>query len=132
MKFCSRCGKELFDEAVICPGCGCATGAPNQSTGVSIAPQLNDFKSRVNGYFVRSIFGLILALGIGFIFIIINLVKKDALEKTVLNPTIPAEIAEYQSARGRLRAGIVMTAIAALLLSVGIFAAMIIGMTSGL
>lgn len=23
MKFCSKCGKELFDEAVICPGCGC-------------------------------------------------------------------------------------------------------------
>ena len=28
MKYCSKCGKELFDEAVICPGCGCPTGAP--------------------------------------------------------------------------------------------------------
>lgn len=27
MKFCTHCGKELFDEAVICPGCGCATAA---------------------------------------------------------------------------------------------------------
>lgn len=26
MKFCTHCGKELFDEAVICPGCGCAAG----------------------------------------------------------------------------------------------------------
>ena len=26
MKFCSKCGKELVDEAVICPGCGCAVG----------------------------------------------------------------------------------------------------------
>lgn len=24
MKFCSHCGKEIMDEAVICPGCGCA------------------------------------------------------------------------------------------------------------
>lgn len=24
MKFCEKCGKELLDEAVICPGCGCA------------------------------------------------------------------------------------------------------------
>ena len=24
MNYCSKCGKELFDEAVICPGCGCA------------------------------------------------------------------------------------------------------------
>ena len=23
MKFCEKCGKELFDEAVFCPGCGC-------------------------------------------------------------------------------------------------------------
>ncbi len=23
MKNCTKCGKELFDEAVICPGCGC-------------------------------------------------------------------------------------------------------------
>jgi len=23
MKFCSKCGKELMDEAVVCPGCGC-------------------------------------------------------------------------------------------------------------
>lgn len=24
MKFCSKCGKELHDEAVVCVGCGCA------------------------------------------------------------------------------------------------------------
>ncbi len=24
MKYCTHCGKELLDEAVICPGCGCA------------------------------------------------------------------------------------------------------------
>ncbi len=29
MKFCQHCGKEIMDEAVICPGCGCATGAQN-------------------------------------------------------------------------------------------------------
>ena len=23
MKYCSKCGNELFDEAVICPKCGC-------------------------------------------------------------------------------------------------------------
>lgn len=25
MKYCSKCGKEIMDEAVICPNCGCAT-----------------------------------------------------------------------------------------------------------
>ena len=24
MKYCSKCGKELLDEAVVCPGCGCS------------------------------------------------------------------------------------------------------------
>jgi hypothetical protein len=24
MKFCSKCGKEIMDEAVFCPHCGCA------------------------------------------------------------------------------------------------------------
>ena len=26
MKYCQKCGNELMDEAVICPGCGCAQG----------------------------------------------------------------------------------------------------------
>ena len=26
MKYCSKCGNELLDEAVICPKCGCSTG----------------------------------------------------------------------------------------------------------
>ena len=30
MKFCSHCGKELLDDAVICIGCGCSVdGAAN-------------------------------------------------------------------------------------------------------
>lgn len=33
MKYCSKCGKELFDEAIICPGCGCyATPTPSTFT----------------------------------------------------------------------------------------------------
>jgi len=24
MKFCSKCGKEIMDEAVVCPACGCS------------------------------------------------------------------------------------------------------------
>ncbi len=26
MKYCEKCGKELFDEAVLCVGCGCPVG----------------------------------------------------------------------------------------------------------
>ena len=32
MKYCSKCGKELMDEATICNGCGCpVAGAPAQN-----------------------------------------------------------------------------------------------------
>lgn len=27
MKFCQKCGKEIMDDAVICPSCGCSAGA---------------------------------------------------------------------------------------------------------
>ena len=42
MKFCTKCGKELFDEAVICPGCGCPVAgrtAPVQPYQQSYQPQ---------------------------------------------------------------------------------------------
>lgn len=29
MKFCSHCGKEIMDEAVMCPHCGCAVASMN-------------------------------------------------------------------------------------------------------
>ena len=32
MKYCTYCGKEIMDEAVICPGCGCATSNFKQQT----------------------------------------------------------------------------------------------------
>lgn len=40
MKFCTHCGKELLEEAVICPGCGCAVnGTPAAAAvpGVTVA-----------------------------------------------------------------------------------------------
>ena len=36
MKYCSHCGKELLDEAVICPGCGCKAPS-NSSEGSSLS-----------------------------------------------------------------------------------------------
>ena len=32
MKYCDKCGSELFDDAVICPKCGCATGVIKKSS----------------------------------------------------------------------------------------------------
>ena len=37
MKFCTKCGKEIRDESVICPHCGCAV-ASERNTVVGDAP----------------------------------------------------------------------------------------------
>lgn len=41
MKFCANCGKQLDDNAVICPNCGCQTGNVNMrsSTGYPVADE---------------------------------------------------------------------------------------------
>ena len=31
MKFCQHCGKEIMDEAVVCPGCGCSVQNANNN-----------------------------------------------------------------------------------------------------
>ena len=44
MKFCSTCGKEIMEEAVICPNCGClvekASQKNNSESGLKIAAKI--------------------------------------------------------------------------------------------
>lgn len=35
MKYCSKCGKEIMDEAVVCPGCGCSQTTQNAADASS-------------------------------------------------------------------------------------------------
>ena len=55
MKFCTKCGKEMVDEAVVCPNCGC--GATSTATELD-APNAG---YAVLGFFIP-IVGLILYL----------------------------------------------------------------------
>ena len=52
MKYCSKCGKELLDEAVICVGCGCAVarqqGQSAYNATVDSVTLLNTLSQRVN------------------------------------------------------------------------------------
>ena len=60
MKYCSKCGKEIFDEAVICPNCGCAT-APANAVAASPAGDAPNTGFAVLGFFIPLV-GLILYL----------------------------------------------------------------------
>ena len=48
MKYCSKCGKEIMNKAVICPGCGCAqeNNVQNNVQGNSV-PQLKEALSDI-------------------------------------------------------------------------------------
>lgn len=41
MKFCSKCGKEIMDEAVVCPNCGCPVANINPNAQNSTSDQVN-------------------------------------------------------------------------------------------
>ena len=36
MKFCQHCGKEILDEAFICPGCGCSVQVTNSTQAMEV------------------------------------------------------------------------------------------------
>ncbi len=52
MKYCTHCGKELLDEAVICVGCGCAVSGQNIRSinyrSADSATLLNTLSQRLN------------------------------------------------------------------------------------
>ena len=39
MKFCTHCGKELMDEAVVCTNCGCAVNGAKMAELLDNGPQ---------------------------------------------------------------------------------------------
>lgn len=39
MKFCAKCGKEIMDEAVICPSCGCSVQERAETAKVTEVPK---------------------------------------------------------------------------------------------
>ncbi len=52
--FCSKCGKEIFDEAVICPYCGCATNNENILNAETEKLQNNDKSKKLGVAFIIS------------------------------------------------------------------------------
>lgn len=49
MKYCTYCGKELFDEAVICPACGCVVSTVQKKTNHMNLVVLLSEKVKMNG-----------------------------------------------------------------------------------
>lgn len=57
MKFCQKCGMEIMDEAVVCPGCGCAVA------GAIEAKQVNYDDCVKGATTTNAVAGAVLAIG---------------------------------------------------------------------
>lgn len=44
MKFCQKCGKEILDEAVVCPNCGCEVKSDNKTTTIAVPKSAKNAK----------------------------------------------------------------------------------------
>lgn len=76
MKFCEKCGKELMDEAVICPSCGCVV---ENGQSKNQAPENADPKSNwdsIKRTKVTTAFAFLCPI-VGLILGIIGLVKSE-------------------------------------------------------
>ena len=58
MKYCSKCGRELLDEAIVCPGCGCAVSNANQASDANSSTPVQQGS---NAPIVLGIVGIIFA-----------------------------------------------------------------------
>ena len=74
MKFCSRCGKEIMDEAVICVHCGCQAAPNSTYEHTDEYSKVKLYESKVNVAHTLSIIALILCLGVGIVFSIIGFI----------------------------------------------------------
>lgn len=117
---CPECKKEVSSSAASCPHCGYAINATphtdlSRGTNSQYYPQLREYVEKVNSFFVISIFALVLCMGIGIVFSVINLVKSANFRKMDMSwadkLVNPAEIAEYNKAKRKQKNAAIMTAI---------------------
>lgn len=98
MKYCTHCGKELLDDAVICVGCGCATEQPKAATATVNTKSLVDTyasRTKTNGiiWIVIGVIQAILGITLNWTLLIIaalniysSIQDFDFSNKVVQNP----------------------------------------------
>ena len=96
MKYCTKCGKQLLDEAVICPGCGCMTEQKPQVKTDGLLTKLSQ-RVKTNGIIWIVIAALQILMGQWFVLLvgvlnIISAIKDINYSKTVLEE--PGDVVE--------------------------------------
>ncbi|MDE7075715.1 MAG: DUF4190 domain-containing protein [Clostridia bacterium] len=85
MKFCTHCGKEVLDDAVICPNCGCSVQYDEnpQGTEAPNAPQ-PQYKAPApaDNYSTMSILGLVLSFFMSVVGLIVSILAYNEAKNT--------------------------------------------------
>lgn len=67
MKYCSKCGKELVDEAIVCTGCGCSVQYENRSINKEVKKHSNNYDPMKAVYIMSFFSNILLAVTLAFI-----------------------------------------------------------------
>ena len=110
--YCYKCGKEIVDEAIACPYCGCATNnytaKQNTTSNNSYSKdyvKIRTFADTAQSIYVLGICAAVLCFGIGIIFSIIIWCKADNVFEPIIRTTNAKEIAELESAKKKFKTG---------------------------
>ena len=111
MKFCETCGKEIHDDTIVCPACGCPTAKyyqgqtkiPQQHS--AYYPELCERTRQINTYFVFSLISLITCMGIGLIFAIVAYILGQNIQPFPYADklTNPEEIDQYNNSEKKIK-----------------------------
>lgn len=114
--FCSKCGKEIADEAIICPMCGCATAnyhtpAVNNTSYSQDYILIKEFEENVKSLHNISVIAMVLFLGIGIIFSLAAWIKAKSITVPVISTTHPNEISIFEAAKKKLNSALLLSMI---------------------
>ena len=111
--YCSKCGKIIDDEAVICPGCGCATAnyeklnkKEENSSYSEDYVKIKEFEEAAKSIHTLGIISLVLCLGIGIIFSIATWVKIKNTTIPKISPKNPNEKSIFERSKRNLKTGL--------------------------
>lgn len=140
--FCSKCGKEIMDEAVVCPNCGCATNNYNSQRQQPVHTTVNtysddyltikQFSEQARILRNLGIAAAICMFGIGIIFTIIIFVKQKNIKIPEIQTTNPAELAEFETAKRRYKLANQLSGLPIIALALCFAIGFLIGMFSSL
>ena len=74
MKFCTHCGKDVLDDALICPHCGCSVQYDEPQKNAGYSQQATYAPPVADNYSALSILGLVFSFFGGLLGLILSIV----------------------------------------------------------